>query len=113
MGRKKRSSESGGNGGGPSLFPNQFRYIDLFCGAGGLSLGLQQAGLEPVLSIDCNKAAVNTYRTNLGGHVTEGGITDEFDLPEADIIVGGPPCQGFSSAGLRRPGDERNTLVSC
>jgi len=96
-----------------ALFHNKFRYIDLFCGAGGLSLGLRLAGLEPAFSIDCNRAAVSTYRTNLGGSVVGDHITDEIDLPDGDIIVGGPPCQGFSSAGQRKAGDPRNTLVSC
>jgi DNA (cytosine-5)-methyltransferase 1 len=112
MGKEKQLAR-GRSDEGLTLFPDKFRYIDLFCGAGGLSLGLRQAGLQPVYSIDCNETAVHTYRANLGGHVAHGHVVDEIDLPEADVIVGGPPCQGFSSAGLRRRGDHRNTLVSC
>src|SRR4051794_29742428 len=106
MGRRKRTSDQANSG--PTLFPDRYCYVDLFCGAGGLSLGLRRAGLQPAFSIDCSRAAVNTYRANIGDHVTAGNVTDEIDLPEADVIVGGPPCQGFSSAGLRRPGDQRN-----
>lgn len=85
---------------------------DLFCGAGGMSLGFRHAGLEVVRSIDHFGAAVETYRHNLGDHVINAEITDDTDIPAVDVICGGPPCQGFSSAGSRRHGDRRNTLVS-
>jgi DNA (cytosine-5)-methyltransferase 1 len=86
--------------------------IDLFCGAGGLSAGLQRAGFFTVAAFDHNKAAVATYSRNLGNHVSAIEIAPELELPRVDVIAGGPPCQGFSSAGMRRTGDERNTLVS-
>lgn len=87
-------------------------YVDLFCGAGGLSLGLMSAGLKPVRAYDHFDAAVATYRRNIGAHVEDTEIHDAMVLPRATIIAGGPPCQGFSSAGQRRIGDKRNTLVS-
>jgi DNA (cytosine-5)-methyltransferase 1 len=86
---------------------------DLFCGAGGLSLGFQQAGFDLRFAVDHHADAVATYRRNLGEPV----LHDEIDrsclerIPAADVIVGGPPCQGFSSAGARRNQDERNSLV--
>lgn len=86
--------------------------IDLFCGAGGLSLGLQRAGWRVQRSVDHFRAAVETYRRNLGDHVSDEDIHEEIPLPSASMIAGGPPCQGFSSAGLRRAKDGRNTLVS-
>ncbi|MBM4368446.1 MAG: DNA cytosine methyltransferase [Deltaproteobacteria bacterium] len=86
--------------------------VDLFCGAGGLALGFTEAGFKIVLARDANAAAVATYRRNVGDHVAEEEIHAETALPEADVFIGGPPCQGFSSAGMRRPGDARNTLVS-
>ncbi|MBI1915141.1 MAG: DNA cytosine methyltransferase [Planctomycetes bacterium] len=89
------------------------RCVDLFCGAGGLSLGLKLAGFELLSAVDNSKAAVQTYRENFGQHCREESISEETDLPDADVIAGGPPCQGFSSAGLRRQGDQRNTLVTC
>lgn len=87
--------------------------VDLFCGAGGLSLGFTEAGFRTVLAIDNNPAAVATYRANLGDHIARQDITEDTELPPATVIIGGPPCQGFSSAGLRRAGDRRNTLVAC
>ncbi|HEY5314057.1 MAG TPA: DNA cytosine methyltransferase [Pirellulales bacterium] len=85
---------------------------DLFCGAGGLSLGLVNAGFNPICAIDSFDAAVQTYRRNVEDHVRLEAITAETAIPIVDVITGGPPCQGFSSAGLRRTGDERNSLVS-
>ena len=86
--------------------------IDLFCGAGGLSLGFQRAGFRLVHAIDNWKPAIDTYRANIGGHVVEGDITEFTEIPESVVITGGPPCQGFSSAGKRRDDDERNSLVT-
>ncbi len=86
--------------------------VDLFCGAGGLSLGLSRAGFQPICAIDHLAAAVQTYGDNLGDHVRIEEITETTRIPTADVIAGGPPCQGFSSAGLRRTGDARNSLVS-
>jgi DNA (cytosine-5)-methyltransferase 1 len=86
--------------------------VDLFCGAGGLSLGMSQVGFRPICAIDHLAAAAQTYRDNLGDHVRVEEITETTEIPKADVIAGGPPCQGFSSAGLRRVGDARNSLVS-
>jgi DNA (cytosine-5)-methyltransferase 1 len=87
------------------------RIVDLFCGAGGLSLGFERAGAEVVFAADHNAAAVETHRHNLGGSCSDLEISERTELPPADLIVGGPPCQGFSSAGARRTDDKRNTLV--
>lgn len=84
---------------------------DLFCGAGGLSLGLREAGFEPVRAVDCWAPAVDTYRANLGDHVSSESIDDSTVFPYTDVIAGGPPCQGFSSAGRREADDKRNSLV--
>jgi len=90
---------------------DRITVVDLFSGIGGLSLGLQQAGLHVVKAYDKWNVAVNTYRLNFSHEIVETEITANLDAPCADIYVGGPPCQGFSSAGLRRSDDERNTLV--
>jgi DNA (cytosine-5)-methyltransferase 1 len=83
-----------------------FNYIDLFCGCGGLSLGLKRAGLQCLAAIDSDKHAIATFRENFPNveHVLERDLTKFApDLLEqligtrqVDMIVGGPPCQGFS-----------------
>jgi DNA (cytosine-5)-methyltransferase 1 len=85
--------------------------LDLFCGAGGLSLGFRRAGFQVIQAVDNNRAALQTYKANLGGHVVDYDLTQALVLPDTTVIVGGPPCQGFSSAGLRRYDDRRNSLV--
>lgn len=91
---------------------NKPHVIDLFCGAGGMALGFVRAGFEVVAAFDNWDAAVKTYRNNLGDHVRLASINDDLNLPAATVIIGGPPCQGFSSAGSRREDDHRNTLVA-
>jgi len=86
--------------------------VDLFCGAGGLSLGFKAAGFTTLCAADWNDSAVETYQMNLGKHAFKQDLTATFAPPPASVIVGGPPCQGFSSAGMRRVGDKRNSLVS-
>jgi len=88
-----------------------YTFVDLFCGAGGLSAGFIQAGFTPLLAVDDSVAAVDTYSRNLGAHALCADLARNVSLPDASVVVGGPPCQGFSSAGLRVSGDERNTLV--
>ena len=77
---------------------------DLFCGAGGLGLGFRAQGFSIVWAADAFSPAVATYRRNIGDHVDEVKLDWTTVLPPCDIIIGGPPCQGFSSAGLRKPG---------
>jgi DNA (cytosine-5)-methyltransferase 1 len=89
-----------------------FTVLDLFCGAGGLSLGFRRVDFVLVLAIDNNSAALETYKNSFGPHATSLDLSKPADLPKCDVIVGGPPCQGFSSAGMRRNGDQRNNLVS-
>ncbi|WP_076798235.1 DNA cytosine methyltransferase [Chloroflexus islandicus] len=88
-----------------------FTFVDLFCGAGGFSLGFIETGFTCVLAADHDQYAVRTYQLNLGNHVHCFNITNQTDLPYADVVIGGPPCQGFSSAGLRRLHDQRNSLI--
>ena len=91
-------------------------FIDLFCGAGGLSTGLEMAGHKCILGIDHDRQAINTFKENhpearaICGDVGEFARDDVFWMPKIDLIVGGPPCQGLSSAGKGRPNDERNYL---
>ena len=89
-----------------------FTVADLFAGAGGLSLGFKRAGFDVLAAYDNWAPAVETYRLNLGSHIHLADITASLDIPWTTVIVGGPPCQGFSSAGMRRGDDQRNSLVS-
>ena len=85
---------------------------DLFCGAGGLSAGLRAAGCCVVYAADCDRAAVQSYRLNFPHGAALENLHWDSVLPKVDIVVGGPPCQGFSSAGKRSPSDARNSLVA-
>lgn len=87
------------------------KVVDLFAGCGGLSLGFKRAGFEIAASYDNWKPAVETYRKNFGHTPSLVELDENCDLPLATVIIGGPPCQGFSSAGRRHAADERNTLV--
>lgn len=84
----------------------KMKTIDLFCGCGGLSLGFQNAGFDIVAAYDNWKPAVDVYRMNFGHPIYEQDLADTQtqtvikDLTP-DIIIGGPPCQDFSSAGHR------------
>ena len=89
------------------------KIISLFSGAGGLDLGLIQAGNEVVWANDIDKDAVATYRENIGNHIICDDIKniDITNLPDADVVVGGFPCQGFSVANrMRTLADDRNQL---
>jgi DNA (cytosine-5)-methyltransferase 1 len=107
------------------------RYIDIFAGCGGLSLGLHQAGLKGLFAVEQSTDAFHTLKHNLID------TKPHFDWPtwlamenwdidsllesqaislmklrgSVDLIVGGPPCQGFSLTGLRRESDKRNKLI--
>ncbi len=89
------------------------RIVSLFSGAGGLDLGLIQAGHEVIWANDYDLDAVATYRKNIGKHIVPGSIEviPSSDIPSCDVVVGGFPCQGFSQANmLRFEDDERNRL---
>src|SRR3989338_1028820 len=91
--------------------------LDLFSGCGGFSLGFQQAGYDIVAFVEMWKPAIETYKLNhpnakhLGYDITK--VKDEELLEyrnKIDVIIGGPPCQGFSLAGKRNKEDNRNQL---
>lgn len=92
-----------------------YRTIDLFAGAGGLSHGFglcDTADFEPVFAIEHDHAAARTFKLNFGSHVYDDDI-EFFDLdsyPDADVILGGPPCQGFSPLGRDRDSVSRSGL---
>ena len=96
------------------------RLLDLFCGAGGLSVGFLNAGYDIIAANDNFKQACETYRNNhpdtvmLEGDITDQKVKDDIVKYSreggVDIVVGGPPCQGFSYAGHRMIDDPRNFL---
>lgn len=106
--------------------PFKGQFVDLFCGAGGLALGFIWAGWTPIVGNDIDKYAIETHKKNLGGDAIVGDINDpaihnaivtkavaaKEEHPELPLFVlGGPPCQGFSTANTRRGSDDmRNWL---
>ncbi|WP_027087972.1 DNA cytosine methyltransferase [Cohnella panacarvi] len=89
------------------------KIVSLFSGAGGLDLGLLQAGHDIVWANDIDVDAVTTYSKNIGNHIVCADIKDIdiLAVPKSDVVVGGFPCQGFSQANLLRTiDDERNQL---
>lgn len=89
------------------------RTLDLFAGAGGLTLGFELAGgFEPVFAVEIDPAAAATYERNFGCPVETGPIEKVKTFPDADIIIGGPPCQGFSPLGRDRDDTSRARLNS-
>lgn len=87
------------------------RAVELFAGAGGMSLGLKRAGFDVIAAYDSWQVAVDVYRANLGGFVRQADLKDLYAIAPAiiaqrpDLIAGGPPCQDFSSAGERVEGE--------
>lgn len=91
------------------------RTLDLFAGAGGLTAGIQKAGpFSVVRAVESDVAAAATFDANHGAGLTFAGRIEDWlaseDVPEVDLVVGGPPCQGFSSLNRARVGVERNQL---
>lgn len=95
--------------------------IDLFCGAGGLSLGFKQAGYNVLAGLDNNEDALKTYQHNMGGalglnedlfHAEEAmnDVEKKIGTNKLDVLIAGPPCQGFSLTGSRDLHDTRNRL---
>ena len=90
----------------------QYRVVSLFCGAGGLDLGFDNAGFSTIWANDINKDACETHRQWSHAEVVCEDIKkiDVNSLPDCDVVVGGFPCQGFSLAGPRKIDDKRNIL---
>lgn len=87
--------------------------IDLFAGCGGMTVGFSAEGFQPLLAVEWDRFAAATYAANWGeDHVIPGDIADVLpsQIPNADLMIGGPPCQGFSNLGLKRLDDPRNQL---
>lgn len=103
---------------------HHYRIIDCFCGAGGLSLGFEKLGFDVVYAFDLDNAAIETYKHNPGYHHGPAFVRDIYNvskqsieadighpLDRIDVIIGGPPCQGFSVQRRGDNNDPRNNLV--
>lgn len=97
----------------------KYTFVDLFAGAGGFGLGFQMSGFfTPICSIEKDLWAVETLLANNTHKIIHADITTISSVADIchicnnnpDVIIGGPPCQGFSIAGKRDPADPRNTL---
>lgn len=103
--------------------PSELTFVDLFCGAGGLSKGLEMAGMNGICGLDWFEEAGTTYKRNFHHPFLKGDISlqenkeqlytlvrNELQGRHLNIVAGGFPCQGFSMAGNRIADDPRNTL---
>ncbi len=90
----------------------EFTAVSLFCGAGGLDIGFEQAGFKTIWANDFDKDACKTHQNWSHAKVVCGDISkiDVSEIPDSDIILGGFPCQGFSLSGPRKIDDSRNVL---
>ena len=97
---------------------DKMKVLDIFCGAGGFSQGFKEAGFDIVAGIDKWDKAIETYKKN-HDHIalckdlttyTPSKLVEEYKIKDIDVIIGGPPCQGFSNAGKRDVKDPRNSL---
>lgn len=94
----------------------KFTFTSLFAGGGGLDLGFMQAGFMPRAAFDIDPVAISSYEKNVGRHISLADISNpDTNLARAasvaDVLVAGPPCQGFSTAGHNNPNDDRNKLL--
>jgi DNA (cytosine-5)-methyltransferase 1 len=88
-----------------------YTLMDLFAGCGGMTLGFEQTErFESIFAVEWDTAAAETYRRNFGDHVVAGPIERVEHFPDCDVIIGGPPCQGFSPLNMLGVGLERRTL---
>jgi DNA (cytosine-5)-methyltransferase 1 len=95
------------------MMNKEFTVTSLFSGAGGLDLGFEWEGFNILWASDLNKNATESYSRNFGRPAVQCDISDlsPADIPNADVIIGGPPCQSFSLVGQRKREDPRGKLV--
>lgn len=98
---------------------NKLKFIDLFSGCGGFSKGLEMSGHECVLGVDFDQAAIDTFAKNHKRaqaicmditKLSKAKLAKIIDINSVDMVVGGPPCQGFSTVGKGQADDDRNAL---
>src|SRR3989344_5353518 len=98
---------------------SNLKVIDLFCGCGGLSEGFEDAGFKIITGNDNDKNMIESFKLNhpnsksiLGDitKITSNELLNNYNKEEISLVIGGPPCQGFSTVGDRRAEDPRNKL---
>lgn len=88
-----------------------YTLIDLFAGCGGMTRGFEDTGrFRSIFAVESDRDAAETYRRNFGEHVAQALIEDVARFPDADLVIGGPPCQGFSPLNRDAVGFERRGL---
>lgn len=94
---------------------NALTFVSLFSGCGGLDIGFEQAGFRGLAAFDIEQSAIDTHNANLKthGHLVDLAATSSLKNKVASpaVVIAGPPCQGFSTLGLRRLDDPRNSLI--
>jgi DNA (cytosine-5)-methyltransferase 1 len=103
---KPRDMEAGGL----DVLDSRPTVVDLYAGAGLFSLAFNQCGFRIIRAIELDPVAAATYAANLGDHVEEADVTKTAPDVKSDVLIAGPPCQGFSTLGCRRHDDPRNRL---
>lgn len=87
-----------------------WKFGDLYAGAGLFSSGMKSAGFTPGFAVELSTDAAQTYRENLSDCVINASAAEVYDVGTVDLLIAGPPCQGFSTLGRRDPLDVRNDL---
>src|SRR5687768_14126189 len=94
--------------------PKPYKVIDLFAGAGGMTCGFQRVGFVPILAVERERDFAATYAANFGVHVIVADIAEIVDgggiHTRSDVVIGGPPCQGFSNLTGNRANDPRRAM---
>jgi DNA (cytosine-5)-methyltransferase 1 len=97
--------------GKPHMVPTMHTFVDLFAGCGGMTRGFEDSGaFRSVFAVEFERDAAATYAANFGDGVACGPIEDVAAFPTADVVIGGPPCQGFSPLNRAAVGFERRGL---
>ena len=94
----------------PEINRDKPTVIDLFAGCGGMSIGLKKAGFENLLAVEWDESCCETFKANVSLRILQCAIQEVETFPTCDLLVGGPPCQGFSNLGEKVPNDPRRQL---
>ena len=86
-------------------------FVDLFAGAGLFSHAFRSNGFRPLLSVELDPVACDSYRHNVGNHIVCGDVRKVTPTDACDVLAAGPPCQGFSTLNRHRENDCRNALA--